>query len=284
MDSTHQRPSEEEIRIFSERIAGRLAEQPLELDPTAHREEVAGVLRKFGDATHYELLGIAPTASAMEVHAAFEAVGRLVHPANAPRLGLTGKEALLELLFESVTQAYLCLSSPERRKPYDRELGPSAWTAAVPSSRSREVEAREMARRYFERAVAMVDAEEFFPAIELIEQAVRNDPRGEYYAMLGRLEAKNPLWLRRAAASLRRAVELGAGDPGLRSALAEVEERLRAADANAASTSAAAPREKRSKGKKREVPEVEVVPEEDGEVEVPLPDPGGRGRGRTRQQ
>jgi len=282
MDSPHQRPSEEELRIFSERIAGRLAEEPVELDPMAHREQVAGVLRRFGDATHYELLGIAPTASTLEVHNAYDGIGRLVHPANAPRLGLEGKEAVLELLFENVTQAYLCLSSPERRKPYDRELGPAAWAAAATApAANRDEESRELARLYFTRAVARVDAEDFYAAIELIQQAVRNDPRGEYYAMLGRLEAKNPLWLHRAAESLRHAIELKTADSGLRSALDEVNERLRAGEAQSAPAAAAATL-KGKKSKKRDAPEVEVVPEEEGEVDLPLPDSGGRGRRRTK--
>ena len=110
------RPSPDELRAFSARIAQRLGERPLDLDPDFHRERVAGLMRQAGEATFYQLLDLPPTAAAQEIHEAYDLISRLVHPANAPRLGLVGREGVLEMLFEQLTQAYLNLSQPERRR------------------------------------------------------------------------------------------------------------------------------------------------------------------------
>src|SRR5687767_2198272 len=80
MSSPNDRPSDEELRLFLERIARRLAEQPVGLDAPAHREKVAALLRKSGEASFYQMLALQPTASALEVHEAYERTARLLHP------------------------------------------------------------------------------------------------------------------------------------------------------------------------------------------------------------
>jgi curved DNA-binding protein CbpA len=253
MDSDVPRLSDEELQLFSAKVGRRLSERPLDLDPASHRERVAGLLRQAGEASFYQLLGIVPTAATQEVHEAYEQISRLVHPANALRLGLVGREGVLEMLFEQITHAYLTLFQPDRRKMYDRELSPNAWTAAwAPAPGRRKEEAREMAQHYYERATVLAEAEEFHFAIELLQQAVRADSRPEYFALLGRLQAKNPRWLRAAAESLRRAVELGSKDPELPAALQEIQERLQSGEAMQPAATAAA-------AGKSDVPEVEFL-------------------------
>jgi curved DNA-binding protein CbpA len=240
MDITAQRPTEEELRLFSARIAQRLADRPLDLDPSTHQQRVAGLLRQAGEASFYRLLDIVPTATFDEVHEAYDQTARLVHPANARRLGLAGREGVLELLFERITQGYLVLSQPERRKAYDRDLAPDDWFAswnAAPGRRDHE--ARELARSYYDRAMALASADDLHFAIEVLKQAVRADARPEYHALLGRLQAKNPRWLRAASENLRRAVDLGSQDPELPAALNQALERLQAGEALAPGASGA---------------------------------------------
>jgi curved DNA-binding protein CbpA len=252
--------SEEELALFSEKIERRLAERPLDLDPGSHRERVAGLLRQAGEASFYQLLGIVPTAATQEVHEAYDQIARLVHPINAQRLGLAGREGVLEMLFERITHAYLTLFQPDRRKQYDRGLSPNAWTAAwAPAPGRRKEEARETAQRYYERATVLAEAEEFHFAIELLQQAVRADQRPEYYALLGKLQAKNPRWLRAASENLRRAMELGCRDAELTDALDEVMARLEAGEAlrPEASAESASPGARERKG--GGTPEVEFL-------------------------
>lgn len=217
------RLTEEELRLFSERIARSLAERPQTMDVQAQRERAALLVREMGEATLYEFLGIEPTASALEIHDAFERTARLVHPDNAARLGFSGREGALQVLFERATEAYLTLSAIDRRKRYDRELGPRLWKprVSVPT-----VTPAEEAARLYERARGLAVAEQVHSAVELLRDSVRMSPKAEALALLGTLEAKNPHWLGDAEQHLEKAIQLGAKIPGLPEALQKVREKL----------------------------------------------------------
>jgi curved DNA-binding protein CbpA len=219
------RPSREELRLFSERVHRSLLERPIELAATEHREKVAGLLRQLGELSHYQLLAVAASASTPEVHEGYERVARLVHPSHAHRLGLDGREGVLEVIFEQATQAYLILSHPERRKEYDRELDPEAWARPM-ARKPRAEEVRERARGYYNRAMSYAAAEDYHFGVELLREAVRLDPRPEYFALLGELQAKNSNWLHHAAESYRQALAIGGADPALEAALQRVQDRL----------------------------------------------------------
>ncbi len=265
MDSITPRPTQEELRLFSERIARRLSDRPLDLDPSSHQQRVAGLLRQAGDASFYQLLALVPTATAQEVHEAYEQNAPLVHTANALRQGLAGREGVLEMLFERITQGYLTLSQPERRKVYDRELTPGAWSAAWnPAGGRRQDEARRLAQQYYERALMLAAADETHFAIELLQQAVRSDDsRPDIHALLGKLQAKNPRWLRAASENLEKAIKLGAKDPELPAALDQVLQRLHSGEAVKPLSSA-------DSFRRREAPEVEVL--DPDELDRPLPE------------
>jgi curved DNA-binding protein CbpA len=265
MDSITPRPTEEELRLFSERIARRLADCPLDLDPSSHQQRVAGLLRQAGDASFYQLLDVVPTATSQEVHEAYEQIAQLVHPANALRLGLAGREGVLEMLFERITQGYLTLSQPERRKAYDRELTPGSWSAAWnPAGGRRQDEAKGLAQQYYERALMLASADEPHFAIELLQQAVRSDDsRPDIHALLGKLQAKNPRWLRAASENLEKAIKLGSRDAELPAALDQVLQRLHSGEALKPISAA-------DSFRRREAPEVEVLDPE--ELDVPLPE------------
>lgn len=219
---SHRELTDDEYRLFSERIARGLEERPLTIPAREHRERVAELLKQLGEGTFYHLLGIDPTTGTREVHEAYDEVARLVHPSQAGRVGLEGREGVLKLLFERATLGYLTLVELDRRKAYDREVGPARWTAMRASAASREEEAR----RCLARARALAESEDFHPAIELLRQSVRLAPNGEACALLGLLLAKNPQWLDEALEALERAVEMGATEPGLAEALQEVREKL----------------------------------------------------------
>lgn len=258
------RPTPDELRAFSARIAQRLGEHPLDLDPAFHRERVAGLMRQAGEATFYQLLDLPPTAAAQEIHEAYDLISRLVHPANAPRLGLVGREGVLEMLFEQLTQAYLNLSQPERRKAYDRGLSSLTWSASLsPASEQRREEVRDAVERYHKRALELIASDDFYPAIELLKEAVRISPQPELYAMLGKLQAKNPRWLRVAAENLQQAMALGSKDSELAAALHDVEQRLAAGEWRATDpTTGTASRAARAS--RQEMPDIEVLdPEEE---------------------
>ena len=214
--------TDEEYRLFNERIARGLAERPLTISPREHKERVAELLKQLGDATFYHLLGIDPASGAREVHEAYDRVARLVHPSHGSRVGLEGREEVLKVLFERATLGYLTLADLDRRKKYDREVGPERWTALQTSTASRE----EDSRRFLARARELAEAEDSETAIELLRKSVRQAPNAEAYGLLGLLLARNPQSLEEALESLERAEEMGSTEPGLPEALKEVREKV----------------------------------------------------------
>jgi curved DNA-binding protein CbpA len=211
------------LRRYAERMARDLAARPLSLDPAAHRARLSDLLARAPDLNAYELLGVGFGASDEEIHLGFQRLARVVHPSHGVRLRLSAGERELWALFERATDAYLILSQPERRRRYNESV------KGVPARRGgaeRPEEARLLARNYFQRATSLIAAGEYHFAVELLKQAVQAHPLPEYHALLGKVQARNPQWLRHARDSYRRALLLGADDPGLRVALARVHEDL----------------------------------------------------------
>lgn len=210
-------------------MARELAEEPVGFEPETHRAMVADLLARVGGVNYYELLEIPPSAPGEEVHAAYERLARLVHPANARRLEIEGKEEALRILFEQATRAYLVLSDPERRRVYNQrqliELAATERTGA-----ERQLEQRELARQHFERAATLAAASEFHFAIELLQEASRIDPRPEYLVALGRLQERNPNWRRRAVETYRSALQLDPDSVEVRFALGRLYEELEELD------------------------------------------------------
>ncbi|HYN22678.1 MAG TPA: DnaJ domain-containing protein [Thermoanaerobaculia bacterium] len=218
----HRQLTDEEYRLFSERVARSLAERPLAVGHREHREQVAQLLKQLGDETFYHILGIDPATKLGEVHDAYDRIARIVHPSHARRLSLEGREEVLKLLFERATLAYLTLSDTDRRKAYDRHVGPVRWTSLRMTTASREEEAK----RFFEQAQALAGTEQYHAAIELLRQSVRLKATAGAYALLGQLLAKNPQWLGDALEALERAEDMGSTDPELPAALKEVRGKL----------------------------------------------------------
>jgi len=217
------------LRRFADRVGRDLSSRAMALDAESHRSRVAELLEQAGGWNAYELLGVPFDAGDAAIHEAYVRLSRLVHPDHAPRLGLAGGEAL-HGLFERATAAYLTLSQRERRRRYDERM--ALAPDLRPSAPQRKDEARKVAASYYERASALVEAEDFHFAVELLKQAVHTHPRPEYYVLLGQVQARNPNWLRHAADSYRKAMDLGADDPRISVALGRIcEEMGQAAEA-----------------------------------------------------
>jgi len=212
------------VERLAERIGRSLEERPLDLDATVHRQRVGELLARFGGLDHYELLGLRADAPEARVQAAFEEVGRLVHPSHASRLGLAGRESTLRLLFERATDAYRTLSDPEARRRYNSvqliDVAPAL------AGEARLAERREMARSSYERGLAFSLRGDVHSAIQLLEQAVTLDRRSEYLRALARNLARNPGWRQRALEALRGALELDPHNADVRYEIGLVHEEL----------------------------------------------------------
>ena len=77
--------------------------------------------------THYQVLGVAATASEREIKIAYRKAARMSHPDHG------GDPAL----FRKVTEAYEVLGNPEKRLRYDKSYGaPAGRNGSTPGSRS----------------------------------------------------------------------------------------------------------------------------------------------------
>ena len=68
--------------------------------------------------THYALLGLHPSASAIEIRRAYRQLSKCYHPdtTDLPQAIATAK-------FQQLNEAYATLSNPERRMRYDNQIG-----------------------------------------------------------------------------------------------------------------------------------------------------------------
>lgn len=84
--------------------------------------------------TYYDLLGLHPSASAIEIRRAYRELSKCYHPDTTE---LPVSEATAK--FQQLNQAYATLSNPARRSDYDDRLRSELWKAiqaANPSQRS----------------------------------------------------------------------------------------------------------------------------------------------------
>ena len=218
--------SPELLERFLSRISEDLEQKPLDLEVEAHRKRVVELLGEFGGLTHFELLDVGLGCTTEELHVAYTEMARVVHPDHAEALGVQGKEGALRMLFERATEAYLTLSDPDRSRDYQIGLGDSLPTVHSGKDRSkRQEEEKEVAAHNYRAARNKALQNDYHSAIQLLYQAVRADPRPEYYALLARCQAENPQWIKKAIFSCSKAVELSPNDPKLRAELGELYER-----------------------------------------------------------
>jgi curved DNA-binding protein CbpA len=68
--------------------------------------------------TYYNLLGLHPSASAIEIRRAYRELSKRYHPDTTDL-----PQALATLKFQQLNEAYATLSHPERRLSYDYQIG-----------------------------------------------------------------------------------------------------------------------------------------------------------------
>ncbi len=217
--------TEELFARFLDKIEESLEREPIEIEVAQHRELLKNLIGRIGEISHFELLAIGPQSTDDEIHKGFFELGRLVHPSQAPRLGLKGKEGTLQILFERATEAYLTLSDPERRAHYANEISAlSQTTASDLSEDQRREEKRSVALQSYKSALALSERHDYHSAIQLLEQVVKVDPQPEYFVLLADCQAENPQWLDRAGVNYTRALKERPNDAFLRLKLGRVYE------------------------------------------------------------
>ncbi len=155
---------------------------------------------------YYELLGVAPSASPVEVRRAYARLAREKHP---DRFTDPAEKQRAEKAFQEITTAFNALVNAERRQQYDNERH-------KPVPRTPE----EIASDAFERAQPLLEGGQLEEAITLLRTAVHHDAeKAVYHAALGRALGRVPALAREAVQALERATQL---DPRDAAAFAEL--------------------------------------------------------------
>ena len=144
---------------------------------------------------HYQLLGVAPSASPAEIRQAYARLAREKHP---DRFSDPAEKARAEKAFQEITAAFNELMNPDRRRAYDEKRN-------RPTPRTPE----EIAADAFERAQPALEAGQIEEAITLLQTAVHHAPgEAAYHAALGRALGRVPAFAREAVQALERATQL----------------------------------------------------------------------------
>lgn len=174
-----------------------------------HAELVRNTWRRIDWLSHYELLGVPREATEEEIRRAYLEKGRLFHPDLRHRPDLAAFERELTAVFERLEVAYEVLGDPAKRAEYDQasdepEARVFAEEAVV------DVEARrQLAAKNYTYAMKLIDAKDYFPAVELLQEAARFAPdKPEYRFRLGEVEMKNAKWVERGLENLKEATRL----------------------------------------------------------------------------
>src|SRR5690606_25078275 len=106
------------------RAAARPAAAASKPSPQAEalRREIATLHAGLGERDHYELLGLARSASLADVKSAYFAAAKRFHPDALGALGLHDARAQAQAVFARIVAAYETLSDPARRRDYDLGL------------------------------------------------------------------------------------------------------------------------------------------------------------------
>lgn len=110
--------------------------------------------------THYDQLGVKPTASPQQIRRAFRDLSKLYHPDTTD---LPANEATEK--FQQLNEAYAILSSPDRRWTYDQQVGYSRISVMQPLeplSRPASLQRREPANMYLDPTDRPLSAGEIF--------------------------------------------------------------------------------------------------------------------------
>jgi len=185
-----------------------------EIQYTAHQQrEYSEVLKLAAEIRHkdyYRRLGLAKGATQEQIHSTFLVLAKLYHPDRSREAHLVSLRNELAEIYSAVQEAYDTLGSADKRAQYEKTLSTASGSQvdAFKEEQRRRAARGAVVDANVARARELARAGDVGMAVQLLDQAVRLDPKAENLLLLARLEFKNPMWSQRALDHLKHAVAL----------------------------------------------------------------------------
>lgn len=96
-------------------------DEEVEIEPE-RRRRILELYYALDDASHYELLGVEPSAEKKAIKDSYNELVKLVHPDMYFRKNIGSYKTKLELIFQRITEAQETLTRNQTRRDYDAEL------------------------------------------------------------------------------------------------------------------------------------------------------------------
>jgi diguanylate cyclase (GGDEF)-like protein len=174
--------------------------------------------RRIDWISHYDLLGVAPSASDEEIR---NALDRMRASLDAPELAEPALARKGDAILARLAEAEATLTDRSRRSAYERERSGAIPISAGATGGDADLR-RETAISSYRRAQELIRERDYYPAVKMLEQAARWDPEiAEYRYLLGLTQRRNPMWRERALENLREAARLDPSRADISTALAD---------------------------------------------------------------
>ncbi len=146
----------------------------------------------------YAVLAVPRNATEDQIRQRFRELARTRHPDRFQG----AEKARAESEFQEITQAYIVLADPERRRKHDVEL-------IRPGEGNEVVDPRQLFRVYLQRGVKAYKEKHYLEAANNFDLATQTDPRnGQAWHHLAQACSQQRSWLPRALDAIDRACQL----------------------------------------------------------------------------
>lgn len=147
--------------------------------------------RELLGQTHFQVLGVEPDATDLDIKKSYLKMVRVYHPDTLPHDPGGRLKIWSEKVFTRIQEAYQVLTGEEQRREYELSLG----IRREPEEKDEKWRQRNRARTQFRIGLQSFKSRDYPRAIEYIQSAIDLNPdEGMYYAKLAEVCMKNPRW------------------------------------------------------------------------------------------
>ncbi|MCP4153181.1 MAG: tetratricopeptide repeat protein [bacterium] len=155
-------------------------------------------------ATHFDLLGLAKTATQKELEAAYQKYSQEFSPQRIAQLTDPETRKKGDFLITRGQLAFNVLTDFKKRAEYEKR----GFRDEIPPEEIEE-DTEETAKALYKRAKSLKTMKDYPKCIKVMEEAIRLDPeKPAYYLLLGLAQTQIPEYKRKAEQNLQKAADM----------------------------------------------------------------------------